>query len=625
MSVFQIIDKCRKFILELGNKAQSKIKLLYGATSLFFKLLSQKRKEIVHRNWIRIHYIIRKAKRNLKHFYQTIKGQICHGFILLIRKINILAHRHLALAFISYIISHELIFNTDSGFCEKRLYFATCALVFVAFLFGTKSVIYTCYICIGFLASIGYYGYINNQIFPNINEFSWSNITGFSWHNIFYEYFHVSITCLIILTLFPIARFISELFAEKPTELSKKDLYPDRIDTYNSISEYLSKHSVIGINSPYGNGKSTIVEVLKNEKKDWNFITFGVLSASVESIEFCIIREINRILETNGIFASPVNKIKSFFSHDFTYCIGELLFEEQTYENQIVDFVKGIQRLKKVIVLNFEDIDRIQDKTLINKIFSICDMLLKNDDKYTTKYIKIIYQCNVDTINKLFDTVDNEKRYAEKFIPHSIVLRVLAGQYFKSVLNKSPQKYSKIKTFEFHFLDRQMNQSVLGKTLSCEFISYTVRGIEQILDKTNFVFENNNSISAKNSVDVEAVLTFYIAQYFIHHVYESLEENTSMEDQKIFYPPNKENDEDKISLANIRAIIQTAQDPAKAKAEFFDKSMNTKSKENQESILFLTLLGYDDDYYDPHQSIPKLQANRRGDIINKVLFYHSYQ
>lgn len=308
--------------------------------------------------------------------------------ILLIRKINILAHRHLVLAFITFLFSHELIFNTaDCGFCEKRLYFGTGILVLAAFLIGSKSAIYSCYICIGFLASIGYYGYVNNKIFPNINELSWDNI--------FYEYTYVSITCLIILSFFPTFKFISEKFSEKPRRFEKKDLYQDRVDTYNSISEYLSKHSVIAIDSPYGNGKSTIVEVLKNEKTDWNFITFGVLSASVESIEFCIIREINRILEANGIFVSPVNKIKSFFSHDFAYCIGELLFEDQTYENQIIDFVKGIQRLKKVIVLNFEDIDRIQDKILINKIFSICDTLQKNDAKYTTKYIKIIYQCNV--------------------------------------------------------------------------------------------------------------------------------------------------------------------------------------------------------------------------------------
>lgn len=170
-----------------------------------------------------------------------------------------------------------------------------------------------------------------------------------------------------------------------------------------------------------------------------------------------------------------------------------------------------------------------------------------------------------------------------------------------------------------------MNQSVLSKTLSCNFHSYTVRGIEQILDKTNFAFENIGTISVNNAVDVEAVLIFYITMYFTPHICESLEEKTPMDDQKLFYPPNKENDEDRISLTNIQAIIKTAQNPANAKLEIFDRNKNKKAKENLEAILFLTLLGYNDNYYDPHQSIPKLQAQQRANVINKILFFHSYQ
>lgn len=561
-------------------------------------------------------FLQNRAKHIKKVWYQII-SRINNGFILLIRKVNILAHRHLVLTFITFLFSHELIFNTsDCGFCEKRLYFGAGLLVLVAFLIGSKSAIYSCYMCFGFLASIGYYGYINNKIFPNISELSWNNI--------FYEYAYVSITCLIILILFPATKFISEKISEKPSKMTNDDLYPDRLNTYNSISEYLSNHNVIGINSPYGNGKSTIVEVLKNEKKNWNFITFGVLSASVESIEFCIIREINHILESNGIFVSPVNKIKSFFSHDFTYCIGELLFEDQTYENQIADFVKGIQRLKKVIVLNFEDIDRIEDKTLINKIFSICDTLLKTDDKYTKNYIKIIYQCNVDTINKLFEKEDGEKRYAEKFIPHSIVLRALAGQYFKSVLESNPQKYNKIRNINFNFLYNTINHSVLGRQLSFNFINYTVRGIEQILDKTNFIFENDISISVEDPIDVEAVLIFYITMYFIPHVYDSLEENTQMFNQKLFYPENNENEEDKITLVNIQATINTSHNPALTRSEFFSKDRNRKAKENQEAVLFLSLMGFDDNYNNLNMPQHTRNANRRSEIFNKILFYHSY-
>lgn len=264
--------------------------------------------------------------------------QITRLFKSLCRDINILAHRHLILSFIAFFISYKFIFFTEKKFNEIYLYGATCALVLIFFLMGKKSVMYSCYICIGFLACMGYYGYKNANLFPNIDDLIWNNI--------YNDYFTVSITCLILLALPPLYNCLLEKISEKPTRMTKDDLYPEREKTYDAILDYLSYHSVIGIDSPYGNGKSTFVEVLKNEKKDWTFITFGVLSASVESIEFCIIREINRILEKNGIFVNPVSKIKSVFSHDFAYCVGELLFEDQTYENLIIEFVKGIQRLK---------------------------------------------------------------------------------------------------------------------------------------------------------------------------------------------------------------------------------------------------------------------------------------
>lgn len=565
-----------------------------------------------------------KAKKIAAFLIKTVSfiyQQINRLFKSLCRDINILARRHLILSFIAFFISYKFIFFAGKQLNEIYLYGATCALVLTFFLMGRKSVMYSCYICIGLLACMGYYGYKNANLFPNID--------GLIWNNIYNDYFAVSITCFILLILFPLSSWLLEKISEKPARMTKDDLYPERKKTYDAILDYLSNHSVIGIDSPYGNGKSTFVEVLQNEKKEWTFITFGVLSASIESIEFCIIREINRILEKNGIFVNPVSKIKSVFSHDFAYCVGELLFEDQTYENLIIEFVKGIQRLKKTIVLNFEDIDRIMDKNLINKIFSITDALRKNEEKYKKQYIKIIFQCNTDTINKLFEKEDGEKRYAEKFIPHSIVLGALAGQFFESILKKNSQKYPKIQNISFSFLHHPKPQSIVRKAdIPFNLVNYTVRGIELILDKVNSTFETNAEININQKTDIEAVLIFFITMYFMPHIYEALEKDSLMEDQKLFYPKGKENDDDRITLTNFRAIIATATpNSTNAISEFLDKNMNKKAKENYEALLFLSLLGYDDNYYSlVHRTsnIHVLSTKRRSEIINNLLYYHSY-
>lgn len=269
------------------------------------------------------------------------------------------------------------------------------------------------------------------------------------------------------------------------------------------------------------------------------------------------------------------------------------------------------------------------DKNLINKIFSITDALRKNEEKYKKQYIKIIFQCNTDTINKLFEKEDGEKRYAEKFIPHSIVLGALAGQFFESILQKNSQKYPKIQNIRFKFLHRQKPQSIIRKPdIPFNLLNYTVRGVELILDKVNFTFETNTTVHIKYRSDIEAVSIFYITMYFMPHIYESLEKDVSMENQKLFYPRGKENDDDRITLLNVRAIIRTSSpNPVNAINEFFDKNSNKKAKDNYEALLFLSLVGYDDNFYNIHPLAPKrykILTKRRSEIINNLLYYHSY-
>ena len=208
---------------------------------------------------------------------------------------------------------------------------------------------------------------------------------------------------------------------------------------------YLSDHRVVGINSLYGNGKSTLVEVLKNENENWKFITISVLSTTVENIEYCIVREIDQLLCSYGIFSNFISKIKMMLSQKYSFYVGELLFDDLAYEKKIKNFTNDILRLNKVVVLNFEDIDRIDNKTLLNKIFTICESLLKYEKERNSNMIKVIYQCNMEKLNSLFK---GEDHYIEKFIPNYYTIDVLVDDVFENVLQKNIDKYKKIKEIE---------------------------------------------------------------------------------------------------------------------------------------------------------------------------------
>ena len=514
-------------------------------------------------------------------------------------KIKNFVHNYFLLAIIAFVLSQKYLFNDAMAFNADLLHFAVVFLVFVALLFGRRGAFQTSTICLGFLASMAYYGR-NDLIHCFVNTAS---------DNFFKTYFGDFIVCVLVLILPPLVKIVSDKIYKPSIGMTKDKLYPDRKIVFDKILRYLQKYRVIAIDSPYGNGKSAVVEALKNEKKDWNFITFGVLSTTVDNIEFCVVREINAVLESKGVYLNPISKIKSFFCRDFMYCVGDFLFDNpQSYEKQMIDFVKGVQRLKEVIVLNFEDIDRINDTKLINKIFSICDTLLKYESYYEKKYVKVIYQCNKDVVNELFSGMDKNKRYAEKFILQSVSLDILPGEFFKNVLEQNSEKYQRIKNIRFEFLSQ--GYKLFDVTVSFKFDGYTIRGVEQILDKTSAAFEMFDDFSSDNDLDLQTVLVFFVTMYFMPDIFNKLVKGKKLHQQKLFCYVNG-NDE------KIISIFSLYNNGPYTRTSYFDGTHNKKYKENRDALLFLSWLGFDEIYLECLDAVD-LDAPRDGKIIDDM-------
>ena len=571
------------------------------------------------------------------------------------REGNVLIHRYLILSITAFFISNKLIFNDPNKLSDQSFYPAIAILIFIAFWFGKRGALQTCYIYIGFFISMA--SYKTDAFIDIFTKYYRENI--FSTH---YIGALICVTTLIILyVLHPKTDFENK---KKIKQITRADLYPERQDTYDAISGYLRNHNVIAIDSPFGNGKSTIVQVLRNEKKNWEFITIGILSTTVENVEFCIIREINRILEKHGIFSNPINKIKAFFSHDFTYCIGDLLSNNQSYEDQIQNFVNDIHRLGKTIVLNFEDIDRITNKEHLNKIFSICDSLLKYDvektdehltesiektneeltkeltkelKKKTTKEyklelkedpknnlindieekngVKVIYQCNIELLNKIFKEEYGD-HYIKKYIPYSVCLGKLSGDVFNDVLKQNPHKYEKIQNINFDFLDN--DHELFEIYLAFSLKEYTIRDIEQVLDKINAAFTTKYRDFIQDENYTEIISIFYITMHFAPITYKALTAKKLPKQQKIFIPQGSTKPEERISLSNLyKQIQEDFINKGAILSSYFDDSKNNNADINREALLFLSLIGYNDAYlpYTNTEERNKMSPENRHEML----------
>lgn len=494
------------------------------------------------------------------------------------RAFKILVHRYLIFSFVAFIIASKVVFVVGK-LNEFVLLCAVAVLGFVIVFFGRRGAMYSYFIGLGFLTSL--------------------TCCVLGWVAFFIE-----IPLFLAVSMYLVAdeRNNSRKLKEKimTTFMTVDNLYPGRKESFDAILKYISNHSVIGIDSPYGNGKSSVVEVLRRKRRNWEFITIGILSTTLENVEFCIIREINRVLESYGVFSNPISKVKSFFSHDFAYCVGDFLFESQSYEEQMRNYVDDIHDLGKVIVLNFEDIDRITNIEHLNKIFAICDTLLKIEAKREPeeRFIKVIYQYNASILDKMFMEKYGQERYTEKYIPHSVRLSVLADDYFQHVLAKNSEKYDKIKDFKFNFLSKLFEQKLLQqKNLQLDLDKITVRAIERVLDKVNFAFELYEDKKIDPALLFEMAVISNITKYYFPHVFDELDKKKPMDEQTLFhYYQNGR--EYVLSLIDLRKNVKENFERAGNEIDkFFDEIKNKKAQDNKNALIILSLLGYDDDYY----------------------------
>lgn len=515
------------------------------------------------------------------------------------RAFRILIHRYLIFSFIAFIVASKLVFAET----EQDLFVLLCAVAvlgFVIVFFGRRGAMYSYFIGLGFLASV------------TCNVMGWVA-------------FFIEIPLFLAISMYLVTDERNNDRKLKKEIMSKfmtaNDLYAERKESFEAILKYISNHSVIGIDSPYGNGKSSVVEALRCEKDDWEFITIGILSTTLENVEFCIIREINRVLESYGVFSNPISKVKSFFSHDFAYCVGDFLFESQSYEEQMRNYVDDIQKIGKVIVLNFEDIDRITNIEHLNKIFAICDTLLKIEAKREPekRFIKVIYQYSAKTLDKLFMEKYGDERYTEKYIPHSVTLRKLTGDFFEGVLEKNSKKksevipgktvvkYENIKDLNFDFLSQTFIFSYLNKEICLFLDNHTVRGIEFVLDKVDFTFElyKNEIKNGEIQSNFETILIFNITRYFFPNIYNVLKKGVGIESQCVFFKYDSDGTEHSISLMDLRARVWEAvkvkkragilasPGPENELYPFFKEISNKKAKDNRDALIILCLLSFD--------------------------------
>lgn len=182
-----------------------------------------------------------------------------------------------------------------------------------------------------------------------------------------------------------------------------KNLFVEREQDLERLTRYIEKFKVLGVNSFWGNGKTSLYEMFRMRyNESYYFISISVMTLQLDSVEKFLVSEITRVLEQNKIYSAASAKLATFLNGDLLHGLGRFFAANSSYTESFQTLMSDINKLDRPLFVTFEDIDRTSDRSIAHKVFAITEMLTK----WTTR-IRILFQYDRLMLGKIFGSSKN--------------------------------------------------------------------------------------------------------------------------------------------------------------------------------------------------------------------------
>lgn len=308
-----------------------------------------------------------------------------------------------------------------------------------------------------------------------------------------------------------------------------KALYSERELDLQHIISTIKKEStnILGIESFWGMGKSLILDhFMYREKDSFVFIRIDVVALNLDDVFEYLIMQITSELEKQYIFSKKTRNFISYINNfKYGHLITNFLGYESTYSSELENFKTSIRKLNKPIIIIFEDLDRIDDKDILRKIFYISERLTVD----LSGKLKVIYQYNAKELNdKGFDNY-----YLQKYIPKTVQLTHI--QFMKLIdyiINHDFENYQPV--IEYRQIIANMANSItnwygysravidpLEKERYLE-AAYNVRNIESFVKSLSFYIKEYFDLILKNHGFAKVLVQTCYIKYFLPKYYQTI-------------------------------------------------------------------------------------------------------
>ncbi|MDO5392926.1 MAG: hypothetical protein Q4F24_17825 [Eubacteriales bacterium] len=324
---------------------------------------------------------------------------------------------------------------------------------------------------------------------------------------------------------------VISLFRPSQKEKAGSKLFPERMYDLERIRDFLDRVNILGINADWGDGKSYLIERLCQEPgimEAYEVINISLLSCRLGEVEANLISEIDRVLQRNGILSSSSKKLKKVLhNHSFTLPVEELLWDQNdTISSSIEKLKKDVSKLKKKLMILFDDIDRVQNMEIVLNMFAI-------SERIASENIVVIYQYEERNLGL-------DRDYLEKYIPYSVNLTSLSySRIVEELWSEMDIDFSYISLENVKNLVAfgVYNYSLLPEISKLRRISFclehvSIRRVKIFLQEIKAYYEANEAFHTKEKSDI-LVRTLFIKN-FCYGIYEKFEIGKSVTDTFTF-------------------------------------------------------------------------------------------
>lgn len=349
----------------------------------------------------------------------------------------------------------------------------------------------------------------------------------------------ISMLIIIIIICFLFASLFGKKEETNIEELPR--LIREREYDLNRLKLYLKEKNtnIIGLNGNFGTGKSLIIEYLKKDlESEYYIIEIDVLSSNSDDIQIILMNEIDKILRSHGIFSRYSPKLRSFFSGNNILRNIELgfFYDDTIFINMIRGIKKEIHLLEKPLLIIYEDLDRINNFEVIQKILGI-------SEKLSSEHIKIIYQYSKRNLEGILEielgNLELSNNYLEKYIHKNINLTSIGLLEMVKFQLDTNEKYNEYITSDLMinilYVPKNFQINDYSGSVKIEFKPHLInmRRVEKFLSSTYAYIKNNNT-DPEQDILIRTAIIFYLIEYFLPESYSYIAENKDLEDTFIF-------------------------------------------------------------------------------------------